>query len=128
MAASGVWCAQARARSERTLASEFLDAPCRIAVPGLAPRALPKMAIGLEAAGGTPIPRERLDRLVQGALYQGMELLVFEFFAGHPFSGNDQRRFALEVGHIALARRVGLRIEHHQGIEHIQRRARLLTL
>ena len=74
--------------------SEFFDAARRIAVPGLAARALPEVLLGLEAAGGAAVARERLDGLVERALHLGWNCSCSSFSpASH--GGGHQRGLAL---------------------------------
>ena len=68
------------------------------------------MAFGFKAAGRTSVTRQRLYRVVQGALHLRMELLVFEFFPGNPLGRRDQRGLLFEVVGIACTRSAGARM------------------
>src|SRR5437764_14381383 len=93
--------------------SQLFDAPGRIGVPGLAAGTLPEMLLGFEAAGGAAVAGERLGGVLQRALHVRMELLVLQLLAGHPLGRGDERRLALQVLHVPLAR--GLRLVLQRG-------------
>src|SRR5687767_3759819 len=77
--------------------SELFDAPRRIAVPGLAPWAMPEMLIGFEAAGGAAIAHQRPRGLVERPLHGLVVLLMREALARQPARGRDQRGLVAQV-------------------------------
>src|SRR3990167_470176 len=112
--------------------SQFFNAPRRIAVPGLAARALPEVLTGFETTGGAAVARQRLGGMVQGALYLRMVLLMLEALTCHPFGGRHQRRLGIQVAQIpqasggcGLASLLG---QCHDGIKHVERRGRCIVL
>src|SRR6218665_185172 len=130
---SGAWRPRNRSYRLPPPVSKLFDAAGRVAVPGLAAGALPKMLARLEAAGGAAVAHQRLDGMIEGgldfgvvveaaggagvahqrlegmmegAVYLGVKLFMFEPLGGQPAGGSDQRAFALQMLHIALARLV----------------------
>ena len=80
------------------------------------------MLFGLEAAGGAAVAGERFDGVVECPLHLGVELLVFQPFAGQPFGGGHQRRLALQVAHIGFARLQALAafLQGDHGLQHVE--------
>ena len=82
----------------------LLNPPSRIAVPGLATRAVPEVLAGFEAAGGAAVAHQGLGGLVEGALHQLVGLFVFKAFPGYPAGGRQQRWLSLQVFEVPVPR------------------------
>src|SRR6218665_2919290 len=63
----GAWRPRNRSYRLPPPVSKLFDAAGRVAVPGLAAGALPKMLARLEAAGGAAVAHQRLDGMIEGA-------------------------------------------------------------
>src|SRR6218665_1153310 len=101
---SGAWRPRNRSYRLPPPVSKLFDAAGRVAVPGLAAGELPKILASLEAAGGAPEGHQRLDGMIEGALYLGVELFMFEPLGGQPAGGTDQPAFPLPMLHLTFSR------------------------
>ena len=65
---------------------------------------MPKMLLCLKTASGATVASEWLDRVIQGALYLRVKLLMLQFFTGYPFGSSHKRGFFFQMAHIQIAR------------------------
>ena len=70
--------------------SELFNPPGRVAVPGLAARALPEMLQRFKATGGAAVAAQWFGGLLKGALHLGL-LCRVELFASQPLGRSNQR-------------------------------------
>ena len=100
--------------------SEFFNTPRRVAVPGLAARALPEVLQRFKATGGATIAAQRFGGLLQGALHLGL-LGGIELLAGQPLGGDNQRRVLQQMLGIKFSALVFTHAALHfdDGVQHV---------
>ena len=79
------------------------------------------MLFCFEAASRAAVAHERAGGVVQGRLHDRVVLLVFQLLVREPLGRGDERRFALQVLQVPLARCGGIFFQCDDGFQHVER-------